>query len=76
MVRLGLNVNITPLESGWEGQITVEIFNASTIPIVVHPDQRIGQVVFFRGLVPSIDYVSKGGRYQGQRGVVGSKGVN
>ena len=75
MVRIGLNVNITPFEAGWKGTVTIEIFNASRFPILVHADQKIGQVIFLRGLKPSIDYVSKGGRYQGQEGLVGSKGV-
>jgi deoxycytidine triphosphate deaminase len=75
LVRLGLNVNITPFEASFEGIITIEMFNAAKYPIKVHAGMRIAQACFFRGETPNRDYITKGGRYQGQTGVTGSKGA-
>ena len=75
LVRLGLNVNITPLEAGWEGQITIEMFNAAPYPLKVPSGIRIAQVIFLSGNEPELDYVKKGGRYQGQVGIIVSKGA-
>jgi dCTP deaminase len=75
LVRMGLNVNITPFEASFEGIITIEIFNAATYSIKVHAGMRIAQACFFRGATPNRDYITKGGRYQGQTGVTGSRGA-
>ena len=69
--RCGLLVNVTPLEPGWEGVLTLELANVSPNPIRLHVGKGIAQVVFFRGERPDRTYTEKesGGIYQGQTGV-------
>ena len=69
--RCGLLVNVTPLEPGWKGVLTIELANLSPLPIRLHIGQGIAQVVFFRGNRPLRTYAEKeaGGVYQNQPGV-------
>lgn len=69
--RCGLIVNVTPLEPGWRGRLTIALINASPFPIRLHVGQGIAQVVFFRGERPDRAYGEKeaGGAYQDQRGL-------
>jgi len=69
--RCGLLVNVTPLEPGWRGVLTIELANVSPLPIRLHIGQGIAQVVFFRGNRPERTYGEKeaGGAYQNQSGV-------
>lgn len=69
--RCGLLVNVTPLEPGWRGILTIELANVSPLPIRLHIGQGIAQVVFFRGSRPNRTYGEKeaGGGYQDQAGV-------
>jgi len=69
--RCGLLVNVTPLEPGWRGVLTIELANVSPLPIRLHIGQGIAQVVFFRGRRPDRTYGEKeaGGGYQDQAGV-------
>ncbi len=69
--RCGLLVNVTPLEPGWKGVLTIELANLSPLPIKLHVGQGIAQVVFFRGNRPQRTYAEKeaGGIYQNQPGV-------
>lgn len=68
--RCGLVLNMTPLEPGWAGFITLEISNTTPLPAVVYANEGIGQVLFFQGDgVPSVNYASRKGKYQNQTGV-------
>ncbi len=69
--RCGLLVNVTPLEPGWRGRLTLELANLSPLPIRLHVGQGIAQVVFFQGNRPERTYGEKesGGMYQDQPGV-------
>jgi len=69
--RCGLLVNVTPLEPGWRGILTIELANVSPLPIRLHVGQGIAQVVFFHGERPERTYAEKeaGGGYQDQQGV-------
>jgi dCTP deaminase len=69
--RCVLLVNVTPLEPGWKGILTIELANISPYPIRLHVGQGIAQVVFFRGRRPNRTYAEKesGGGYQNQAGV-------
>jgi dCTP deaminase len=69
--RCGLLVNVTPLEPGWRGVLTIELANVSPLPIRLHIGRGIAQVVFFRGSRPQRTYGEKeaGGGYQDQTGV-------
>ena len=46
--RLGLVTNITPVEPGWSGYLTMNFVNASEFPIRLYADEGIAQVMFFR----------------------------
>ncbi len=65
--RCGIIINVTPLEPGWKGHLTIEIFNATKRHVKVYPNEGICQILFFRaaGNV-GVSYESKGGKYQHQ----------
>jgi dCTP deaminase len=72
--RVGLHVNITPLEAEWEGQVTIEISNATGCGVKVYPGEGIMQVLFFRGKShPISSYADRDGKYQNQMGVTHSR---
>ena len=64
--RCGLIVNVTPLEPGWNGYITMELTNSSPNPIVIHAGEGIAQLLFFRGNTPTKRYGDRSNKYQGQ----------
>lgn len=71
LARLGLGVHVTAgfIDPGFTGQITIELANVNSIPILLHPGMKIGQIVFERLEQPaSVLYGSAGNNYQGQRG--------
>jgi len=72
--RCGLIVNVTPLEPGWEGQVTLELHNTSKCSIKVYTYEGICQVNFHKGNRPNHTYADKKGKYQGQKGIVYPKG--
>jgi len=67
--RSGIIVNVTPLEPGWEGHVTIEIGNGTSLPAKVYAHEGIAQVVFFQGEVPDVSYDQKEGKYQHQEGI-------
>lgn len=68
--RAGITVNVTPMEPGWHGQLTVEIANSTPLPAVVYAKEGIAQALFFQGDEPcEISYADRLGKYQGQRGI-------
>lgn len=71
--RVGIHVNITPLEAGWEGQVTIEISNATRLPVKMYAGEGIMQVLFFQGEAPECSYADRKGKYQGQMGVTLAK---
>jgi len=65
--RCGLLVNVTPLEPGWEGHITIEIANSESVPVRIYPLEGIMQVQFFMTERPPMhNYKSRKGKYQNQ----------
>ena len=68
--RCGIIVNVTPLEPGWEGHVTIEISNTTPLPAKIYANEGICQVLFFEGAqVCEIAYNERSGKYMGQRGV-------
>jgi len=68
--RCGIIVNVTPLEPEWEGHITLEFSNTTTLPAKVYANEGVAQVVFLEANEPcESSYLDRGGKYQGQRGV-------
>lgn len=70
--RCGVMVNVTPLEPGWRGHLTLEIFNANPLPVIIYLGEGICQIVFFRGKSPNQLY---SGIYQDQTEAVRQAGV-
>lgn len=68
--RCGLIVNVTPLEPGWEGHVTLEVSNTTPLPAKVYAHEGIAQFLFFKGSdACEVTYADRAGKYQGQRGV-------
>jgi dCTP deaminase len=70
--RIGLFIqNAGWVDPGFEGQITLELFNANSLPIRLEAGRRICQLVFCR-MDQAADTPYKG-KYQGQRNATGSQ---
>ena len=67
--RCGIHVNVTPLEAGWEGQVTIEISNGTRLPVKIYAGEGIMQVLFFEGEEPLVSYADRKGKYQHQKGI-------
>jgi len=68
--RCGIITNVTPLEPGWEGHVTLEISNTTPLPAKIYANEGIAQVLFFESDEEClISYAEKGGKYQAQKGV-------
>jgi dCTP deaminase len=76
--RLGLLTHSTAgfIDPGFSGHVTLELSNVATLPIMLWPGMKIGQLCFFQLSSPaerpygSAEYSS---RYQGQRGPTASR---
>ena len=76
--RLGLLTHATAgfVDPGFSGHVTLELANVATLPIVLHPGMKIGQLCFFQLSSPAEHpYGSdvRGSHYQGQRGPTASR---
>lgn len=72
--RCGLVINVTPLEAGWAGVVTLEISNACPVSVKVYADEGICQALFFRGAVwPRVSYADRLGKYNNQTGLTLAK---
>ncbi len=68
--RCGAQVNTTPIEPGFEGNVVVEIANSTNSPMRIYLNEGIAQFLFIRGDRPcGTSYGDRGGKYQGQVGV-------
>ncbi len=68
--RCGIIINVTPLEPGFEGQVTLEISNTSNFPVKLYPEEGICQFLFLKGQFPcERSYSDKKGKYQNQKGI-------
>ncbi|WP_159805979.1 dCTP deaminase [Cellulomonas citrea] len=76
--RLGLLTHSTAgfVDPGFSGHVTLELSNVATLPILLWPGMKVGQLCFFQLSSPaehpygSSEY---GSRYQGQRGPTASR---
>lgn len=72
--RCGIIMNITPLEPGWEGYITLSVSNTTPLPAKIYANEGIAQVLFFESDEDcETSYAAKKGKYQAQLGVTLSK---
>ena len=69
VANCGIVANVTPLEPGWEGHVTLELSNTTPLPAKVYANEGIVQLLFFQGERPEVTYRDRKGKYQGQRGV-------
>jgi len=68
--RCGLIVNVTPLEPEWEGHVTLEFSNTTTLPMRIYAFEGICQFLFLRAEQEcATSYRDRQGRYQGQEGI-------
>jgi dCTP deaminase len=68
--RCGIITNVTPLEPGWEGHVTLEISNTTPLPARIYSGEGIAQILFFESDEEClVSYAEKKGKYQSQRGV-------
>ncbi|MNQ41584.1 Deoxycytidine triphosphate deaminase [compost metagenome] len=68
--RCGIIVNVTPLEPEWEGQVTLEFSNTTTLPAKIYANEGVAQMLFLKGNEPCrTSYKDRAGKYQGQSGV-------
>lgn len=67
--RIGIIANVTPLEPGWEGHVTLEFSNTTPYPAVMYANEGVVQLMFYKGERPQATYADKKGKYQGQTGI-------
>lgn len=70
--RCGIIVNVTPLEPEWEGHVTLEFSNTTTLPARIYAGEGVAQMLFFQSDADDVcetSYKDRGGKYQGQQGV-------
>ncbi len=76
--RLGLLTHATAgfVDPGFSGHVTLELSNVATLPIMLYPGMKIGQLCFFRLSSPAENpygSAAYGSHYQGQRGPTASR---
>ena len=68
--RCGIIVNVTPLEPGWEGYVTLEFSNTTPLPAKVYANEGAAQFIFLKGNEkPEVTYADRDGKYMKQKGV-------
>ena len=60
--RCGIIVNVTPLEPEWEGHVTLEFSNTTTLPAKIYANEGVAQMLFFESdEVCETSYRDRGG---------------
>ena len=68
--RCGIIVNVTPLEPGWEGLVTLEFSNTTPLPAKIYANEGAAQLIFLKGdEEPEVTYEKRSGKYMKQTGV-------
>lgn len=68
--RCGIIVNVTPLEPEWEGHVTLEFSNTTTLPAKIYANEGVAQMLFLESDEDcETSYKDRGGKYMGQTGV-------
>ena len=68
--RCGIIVNVTPLEPGWEGHVTLEFSNTTPLPAKIYANEGAAQFIFLKGSEePEVNYAERKGKYMRQVGV-------
>jgi dCTP deaminase len=66
--RLGIICNMTPVEPGWRGHLTIELSNSSDSDCRIYANEGICQIIFFQGEACAEPYGE--GKYQDQQAAV------
>lgn len=68
VARNGIIVIVTPLEAGWSGYVTLEIYNTLPLPVRIYPGMGITQMQFFSHPDEQCEtsYDERGGKYMDQ----------
>lgn len=71
--RIGVMIHVTAgfVDPGWEGRLTLEVFNLRKVPIILRPGRPFCQVSFTRMEAPAAQPYQ--GRYQGADSVQESR---
>ena len=65
--RCGIIVNVTPLEPGWKGHVTLEFSNTTPLPAKIYSNEGVCQFLFFKGNEKCMKtYAQKFGKYMNQ----------
>jgi dCTP deaminase len=80
LARLGLVIHSTAgfIDAGFSGDVTLELSNVATLPILLYPGMRIAQLAFFpldRPAERPYGSAALGSKYQGQAGPTASRYV-
>ena len=68
--RCGIIVNVTPIESEFSGNVTLEFSNTTPLPAKIYANEGVAQFLFLEGNdSPQVSYADRKGKYQGQKGV-------
>lgn len=68
--RCGIIVNVTPLEPGWEGNVTLEFSNTTPLPAKIYAFEGACQFLFLKGSEAcEVSYAMRAGKYMKQTGV-------
>ena len=68
--RCGIIVNVTPLEPEWEGHVTLEFSNTTSLPAKIYANEGVAQMIFLESdEMCETSYKDRDGKYQGQKGV-------
>ena len=69
--RCGIIVNVTPLEPGWTGYVTLEFSNTTPLPAKIYANEGVAQFIFLKGNErPEITYADRKGKYMDQENKV------
>ena len=68
--RCGIIVNVTPLEPGWQGRVTLEFSNTTNLPAILYAGEGCAQLIFLESDEDcEIAYDQRDGKYLGQEEV-------
>jgi dCTP deaminase len=78
LARLGLVIHSTAgfVDAGFDGDVTLELSNVATLPILLYPGMKVAQFAFFKLDRPAENPYgdgASGSKYQGQSGPTPSK---
>lgn len=65
--RCGVIANITPVEAGWTGHLTLEFSNSSSADVRLYASEGVCQLLFFQGERCKTTYADRFGKYQHQQ---------